>query len=101
MNNDLLSVFAYGLIAAASPLALAATLAVLNTRRPRLNGIVFALAFLLGQTLVVGVVITIGSIAAPGRGGSSTAASSLELVLGALLLLAGLRALRRPTELAP
>jgi hypothetical protein len=101
-TDDLLTVVAYGLIAAASPLALAATLAVLGTRAPRLNGVVFAIAFLLGGALVVGFVIAIGSIAAPGRGGSSTAASSLELVLGLLLLAAGLRARRRPaTELAP
>jgi hypothetical protein len=101
-TDDLLTVVAYGLIAAASPLALAATLAVLNTDTPRVNGLAFAIAFLVGGALVVAFVVTIGSIAAPGRGGSSDAASSLELVLGLLLLAGGLRALRRPTtELAP
>jgi len=100
-TDHLLTVVAYGLIAAASPLALAATLAVLNTGSPRLNGLVFAIAFLFGGALVVAFVVTIGSIAAPGRGGSSTAASSLEFVLGLMLLAGGLRALRRPTtELA-
>ena len=101
-TDDLLTVVAYGLIAAVSPLALAATLAVLNTRTPRLNGVVFAIAFLLSGALVVVLVIAIGSIAAPGRGGSSTAAASLELLLGLLLIAGGLRASRRPTtELAP
>ena len=102
MTENLLRVVAYGLIAAASPVALAATLVVLKTRQPRLNGFLFASAFLLGEAIVVVLVITIGSIAVPGEGGSSTAAATFELVLGLLLLVAGVRARRRPaTELAP
>ena len=83
-------------------IVMAAMLAVLNTGAPRLNGLVFAVAFLSGGALVVAFVVAIGSIASSGRGGSSTAASSFELVLGLLLVAAGLRALRRPTtEFAP
>jgi Sap-like sulfolipid-1-addressing protein len=81
----------YGLIAAASPLAFAATVVVLRSNRARLNGVIFAAAFLLAGLAVVLVVAAIGSTAAPGRGGSSTAAAALELALGVLLLAAGLR----------
>jgi Sap-like sulfolipid-1-addressing protein len=81
----------YGLIAAASPLAFAATVVVLRSNRARLNGVIFAAAFLLAGLAVVLVVAAIGSAAAPGRGGSSAAAAALELALGVLLLAAGLR----------
>jgi hypothetical protein len=94
--TGVLRVLAYGLIAAASPLALAATIAVLKTHQARLNGFIFATTFLLGESIVLVVVITLGSAAAPGKGGSSTVAASFELLLGALLLLAARRTSRRP-----
>jgi hypothetical protein len=81
----------YGLIAAASPLAFAATVVVLRSHRARLNGVIFAAAFLLAGLGVVLAVLAIGSVAAPGPGGSSTVAAALELVLGALLLVVGVR----------
>ena len=81
----------YGLIAAASPLAFAATAVVLRSRRARLNGVIFAAAFLLAGFGVVLVVVAIGSAAAPGPGGSSSLAAWLELALGVLLLAVGLR----------
>lgn len=86
----------YGLIAAASPLAFAATVVILRSHRARLNGAIFAAAFLLSGLAVVLVVVTIGSVTAPGRGGSRTAAAVLELMLGVLLLAAG-RRVRRGT----
>jgi hypothetical protein len=81
----------YGLIAAASPLAFAATVVVLRSHRARLNGAIFASAFVLGGLGVVLVVLGIGSASAPGPGGSGTAAAVLELALGTLLLAAGSR----------
>jgi hypothetical protein len=81
----------YGLIAAASPLAFAATVVVLRSHRARLNGVIFATAFVLAGLVVVLAIVAIGSVTAPGSGGSSTAAAALELALGVLLLAAGLR----------
>jgi hypothetical protein len=81
----------YGLIAAASPLAFAATVVVLRSHRARLNGVIFATAFVLAGLIVVLAIVAIGSVTAPGSGGSSTAAAALELALGVLLLAAGLR----------
>ena len=81
----------YGLIAAASPLAFAATVVVLRSRRARLNGVIFAAAFVLAGLVVVLAVLAVGSAAAPGPGGSKTVAAALELALGVLLVAAGLR----------
>jgi hypothetical protein len=83
-----------GLIAAASPLAFAATVVVLRSHVARLNGVIFAIAFVLAGFGVVLVVLAGASAAAPGPGGSSTAAAALELALGVLLLAAGLRVRR-------
>jgi hypothetical protein len=94
VGETLLRIVLYGLIAAASPLALAATLVVLRSARARLNGFIYACSFLLGEAVVLVVVITLGSIAAPGKGGSRTVGSLLELALGLLLIAAGARARR-------
>ena len=85
----------YGLIAAASPLAFAATVVVLRSHRARLNGAIFASAFGLAGLGVVLAVLVIGSASAPGPGGSGKTAAALELALGALLLAAGSRIRRR------
>lgn len=91
MGEAIARVVLYGLIAAASPLAFAATAVVLRSHRARLNGLIFAAAFLLSGLVVVLVVVGIGSAAAPGPGGSVAAAASFELALGVLLVAAGLR----------
>jgi hypothetical protein len=91
VGETLARVVLYGLIAAASPLAFAATVVVLRSHRARVNGILFAAAFLLSGIFVTLVVVAIGSAAAPGRGGSSTAAAAFELTLGVLLVVAGVR----------
>jgi hypothetical protein len=90
-----LRVVVYGFIAAASPLALASTLAVVKGRRGRLNGAVFAAAFLLGGALVVAVVLALGSITLPNEGRKNTTAAVLELALGALALAAAWRVRHR------
>jgi Sap, sulfolipid-1-addressing protein len=89
VNETLARTVVYGLLAGASPLIFAATLVVLRSNRARLNGAIFAGAFLLGGLALVLVVMAIGSVAAPGPGGSRTAAALLELVLGLVLLAAG------------
>jgi Sap, sulfolipid-1-addressing protein len=92
-----LRIVVYGLIAAASPLALACALAVLRSRRGQLNGVVFACAFLLGGALVVIVVLAIGSVTLPGGDGKNTVVAVLELALGALALVAASRVRHRVT----
>jgi hypothetical protein len=88
----------YGLIAAASPLAFAATVVVLRSNRARLNGTIFGGAFVLGGLALVLVALTAGSAAAPGPGGSQSAAAALELAFGALLLAAGWRVRSAPVR---
>jgi Sap, sulfolipid-1-addressing protein len=96
--DDVLRIVIYGLFAAASPLALSATIVVLESRRGRLNGIVFALAFLAGASLVVAIVLLVGSVTVPDEG-HGTAATVVELLVG-LVLIACFPPLRR-RALAP
>jgi len=83
-------VIVYGLIAALSPVALLATLAVLATDRARANGTTFGIGFLLGQTLALVVTLLLGSITIGDRG-DSTVLASFELGAGVLLIAIGLR----------
>jgi flagellar biosynthesis protein FliQ len=53
-------VFLYALVAATSPLALTSTLFVLRTGRPRINGLLYAGAFLFTQTLVLLLALALG-----------------------------------------
>lgn len=80
-----LRILLLGLIAAASPLAFASTFAVIQSGRGKLNSIVFAGAFLLGEALVVVVVLVIGTISVS-RGNRNSVAALFELALGLLLL---------------
>ncbi len=84
-------VIVYGLIAALSPVALLATLAVLGTDRARANGMTFGIGFLLGQTLALLVTtLLLGSITI-GHQGDSVVLASFELGAGVLLIAIGLR----------
>jgi threonine/homoserine/homoserine lactone efflux protein len=74
----------YGLVAAASPTALLATLVVLGGGRGRVNGIALAAAVLLGQLAAFLVAFFIGSAVTPK--GNDTAADYVELVAGLALL---------------
>jgi Sap, sulfolipid-1-addressing protein len=77
----------YALVAATSPLALGATVAVLKSTRPRINGIVFATGFLVGQAVFCLLAFAIGdaSFAEP-RNGHRTVTALIELALGLALL---------------
>lgn len=88
-----LQVLLYALVAAASPLALTSTLIVLRTQPARLNGFVFALAFLLGEALLWVVLLTVGAATSLDEG-HQDAAAVLKLVLGLLLLAAAWRVQR-------
>ena len=83
-------VIVYGLIAALSPVALLATLAVLGTDRARANGTTFGIGFLLGQTLALVVMLLVGSITIGDRG-DSVVLASFELGAGVLMIAIGLR----------
>jgi Sap-like sulfolipid-1-addressing protein len=80
----------YALVAAASPMALTATLAVLHTRRPRMNGFVFAVAFLLGSLFIVILVLAVGA-AGPSDDLKGTFGDALAFLLGIVLLAAAWR----------
>ena len=94
--SEVLQTLLYGLLAAASPGTLVATLAVLGTRRARANGSAFAVGFVLGQSATLAGVLVVGSITIP-TGGGGSASAALELAVGVLLLAAGFRA-RRPRK---
>jgi hypothetical protein len=70
----------YGLVAAASPAVLLATLAVLASRRGRLNGIVFVAGFLVAQSVAFLVAYAVGSTA--GRIEHRSVNAYLELAAG-------------------
>src|SRR4051794_10136412 len=72
------------LVAAASPMALTATIVVLKTRLARLNGLLFAGGFFLGEAIGWSFAILVGSAVLDA--GDSTVAAVVELALGALLL---------------
>src|SRR5262245_2771840 len=71
-------------------MALTATLVVLRSSRARLNGFIFATAFLIASLVVVLVILAIGAVG-PSDTVQSTFATGLELLLGILLLAAALR----------
>ncbi len=77
----------YALVAATSPLALGATVAVLKSTRPRINGVVFAAGFLAGQAVFCLLAFVIGDASfAESRNDHETIASLIELALGIALL---------------
>lgn len=86
----------FAVVAAASPTALLATLAVLSSERKRANGIMFMAGFLLSQTIVFTAVYLLGLTA--NRTPRPTAGGYLELVVGAGILVI---CLTRPRFLMP
>ncbi len=92
--ETVLQILFYALIAAASALALASTLTVLKSRRARLNGLIFAAAFLLGEAGVWVVVLGLGAAGSLNEGDQS-AVAVLKLILGLLMLGAAWRVHRR------
>ena len=90
MGDTVVRTLLYALVAAASPMALTATLVVLRSSRARLNGIIFATAFLLGSLVVMVAILAIGAVG-PSDEVQSAFAAGLELLLGILLLAAALR----------
>ncbi len=85
-----LQILIYAVIAAASALAFASTLTVLKSRRARVNGLIFAAAFLLGEAAIWVVALELGAAGSLNEGDQS-AVAVLKLILGVLLLAAAWR----------
>lgn len=99
MTNAALSLILYAVVAAASPLGLAATLTVLRTGRAQALGL--ATGVLLGQLLTCGVLVLIGSASVDHRMKRPVVEGVLELVLGAALLVLASVIHRRPQQAHP
>ena len=65
MSSPALQLVPYALVAAASPLGFAATLAVMGSGR--VKALVFACAFIGGQLIACSILVLIGAAAVPGR----------------------------------
>jgi hypothetical protein len=89
----------YGLIAAASPLGLAATLTVLGTGRVR--ALAFAVGALAGQLAACSVLVLIGTASVDHRTRRPQVEGVLELAIGVALLLLALHIHRRPDRAHP
>lgn len=89
-------VFLYGLVAATSPLALTTTLVVLRSGRGRINGILYAGAFLAASTVVLLLVVGVGVATSVSDEGHPLLQAVLALVVGTALLAAASYVRRHP-----
>jgi hypothetical protein len=89
----------YALIAAASPLALAATVTVLGTGRVR--ALAFAVGVLTGQLAACAVLVLIGTASVAHRTSRPQVEGILELAVGVALLFLAFRIHRRPDRARP
>ena len=76
---------------AISPIPIIAVILMLFSQRARVNGPAFLVGWVVGLTLVSGVVVALSSAAGSSSGTPSTIASLLKVVLGALLIFIGFR----------
>jgi threonine/homoserine/homoserine lactone efflux protein len=103
MSEAIGQVLSFGVGVALSPLPIVAVVLMLGTRRGRVNGPAFLAGWVLGLALVGTIVLLVSSGAsASDDGAPATWVSWLEIVLGALALLLGVRQFRaRPQGDAP
>ena len=90
----------YALAAAASPLVMTATFAVIRSERPRTDGIAFLSGFLLGTTIACGLGLVLGQAAVDRLDSHETVEGVLTLLLGVALLAVGLQARHAPPRSA-
>jgi threonine/homoserine/homoserine lactone efflux protein len=84
---------------AISPLPIVAVVLILLSSRGRVTGPIFVAGWLVGLVLVGTIVLTVaGGVGATNQGKPATWVSALKLVLGVLLLLAGVRQWRGRPE---
>ncbi|MGH3042862.1 MAG: GAP family protein [Gaiellaceae bacterium] len=86
MGETTWRILLFALVAAASPIAIVSTLAVLTSRRGRTNGIAFVVGFVLGESAAFLAAFLVGSAATTGREENKHAAAALELAFGIALL---------------
>jgi hypothetical protein len=86
----------YAIIAAASPLVLTATFLVIRSDRPRTNGIAFLAGFLIGTVIACMVGLVVGATAVARLDSRSGIENLLTFLLGAALLVVGLKARSAP-----
>lgn len=91
-------VFLYGLVAATSPLALTTTLVVLRSGRGRLNGLLYAGAFLGASAVVLLLVVGVGVATSRADDGHPQIQAVLALLLGVALLATAGYVRRHPHE---
>jgi threonine/homoserine/homoserine lactone efflux protein len=90
VNSVPLQVLLYAFIAAASPVALGATLVVLGSRGGRWSALAFAVGVVIGQAVLCALAYALGTAAMPvGHHAHETARAVLELALGIALLVLG------------
>jgi hypothetical protein len=100
LGNAALHLIPYALVAAASPLGLAATLTVMRAGRP--SAVAFVVGALAGQLLTCGVLVVIGTVAVGGHPTEHPRLrTGLELALGLALLVLALVVHRRPESSEP
>jgi zinc transporter ZupT len=99
VTNAALYLIPYALVAAASPIGLAATLTVLRTGRVQALGL--AIGVLAGQLLALAVLVLIGTASLSHRTKRPNVEGVLELVLGLMLLLLAFFVHRRPARTEP
>jgi hypothetical protein len=101
VNSAALQVLLYAFIAAASPLALGSTLAIIGRPHRRFTGLAFGAGVVLGQTLACGLAFALGVAAVPDHNGArGTLRAVLELGVGIALigLAARIRFVPRPAQ---
>lgn len=87
MGETASRILLFAVVAAASPVALLATLGVLTSRRGRANGMAFVAGFVLGQAAAFLAAFLVGSAATTDRpGGRGELEAGLELAFGIGLL---------------
>jgi hypothetical protein len=76
---------------AISPIPIIAVILMLFSQRARVNGPAFLVGWVVGLTLATGIVVAISSAAGSSSGSPSTIASLVKFLLGALLVVIGIR----------
>ena len=95
-SGTLAHVLLYAFAAAASPLVLTATFVVIRSDRPRTNGIAFLVGFLIGTVLACALGLAIGEAAVERLDSHDTVEAVVTLLLGALLVVIGVRSRHAP-----
>ncbi len=91
MGNAFAEIVPLAIGVAISPIPIIAVILMLFSQRARVNGPAFLVGWIVGLTLVTGIVVALSTAAGSSSGGPSTIASLLKIVLGLLLVFIGFR----------